>query len=102
MTIDYSEKRNFVRMNTDTVIRYKPVGSDESYSGRCVNLSASGVLFITSQHFEPGTLVHINITPDKALVAPLEATVEVVRAQPDNDGGYAIAGQIKQLHPDIA
>jgi hypothetical protein len=37
------------------------------------------------------------MTPAKAVVAPLDAVVEIVRSQVDSDKGYAIAGQIKQM-----
>ena len=97
MPIDYSEKRAFFRMSTDSSITIMPDGSEESHEGICINLSANGVLFTSSQRFEPGTIIHINITPSKALVPPLDAVVEVVRTQADSEKGYAIAGQIKQI-----
>ena len=97
MPLDYSEKREYFRMNTHSAMTIKPDGSDEVYEGVCVNLSANGVLFTTNQRFEPGTIIHINITPAKAVVAPLDAVVEVVRTHADSEKGYAIAGQIKQI-----
>lgn len=97
MSIEYDEKREYYRMNTNSPITITPDGSDEVYEGICVNLSANGVLFTTTQRFEPGTIVRINMTPAKAVVAPLDALVEIVRSQVDSDKGYAIAGQIKQM-----
>ena len=98
MPITYSEKRNFIRMSTDSVMTVKLQGSKQAYQGRCRNLSASGVLFTIDQRFEPGTLLHINITPEKAVVPPLVATIEVVRALTDSTTGYVIAGQIKHIN----
>ncbi|KPJ95806.1 MAG: hypothetical protein AMJ53_02020 [Gammaproteobacteria bacterium SG8_11] len=97
MSIDYDEKREFFRMNTNSAMTIKPADSDEVYEGVCVNLSANGVLFTSSQRFDPGSIIHINITPTKAVVAPLDAVVEVIRTQVDSEKGYAIAGQIKQI-----
>ena len=97
MSIEYSEKREYFRMNTHSAMTLKPDGSDEVYEGVCINLSANGVLFTSSQRFDPGTIIHINITPAKAVVAPLDAIIEVVRTQVDSEKGYAIAGQIKQI-----
>jgi hypothetical protein len=97
MSIEYDEKREYYRMNTNSPIKIKPDGSDEVYEGMCVNLSANGVLFTTTQRFEPGSIVHINMTPAKTVVAPLDAMVEIVRSQVDSDKGYTIAGQIKQM-----
>ena len=97
MQRDYSEKRAFFRMSTDSSITIKPDGSDETHEGICINLSANGVLFTSQERFEPGTIIHINITPAKAVVPPLDAVIEVVRTQADSDKGYSIAGQIKQI-----
>lgn len=98
MAISYTEKREYIRLNTNAVMTIKCDGSEQTLEGRCINLSASGVLFSSEQRFEPGTLIHINITPPKAIVPPLDAIVEVLRAQADNDNGYAIAGHIRQIN----
>jgi len=98
MSRDYSEKRNFIRMRTNSKITYRKVGSNETFEGLCINLSAAGVLFTSSHRFQPGTMVEINITPERAVVDPLDATIKVVRTQHDNQGMFAIAGEIKTLH----
>lgn len=98
MAIDYTEKRNFIRMQTDSRIIYRPQGSQDSFEGRCVNLSAAGVLFITHQRFDPGTIMNINITPEHSVVPPLDATIEVVRANLDMSGKFAIGARITDIH----
>jgi hypothetical protein len=98
MAIEYSEKRNFIRMTTDSVITFKEQGQSVIHKGQCINLSAAGVLFTSAQKMLPGTLLDINITPEPAVVAPLNATVQVVRTQLSDSGGYAIAGEIKVIH----
>ena len=97
MAIDYTEKRNFFRMQTDSRITFQPEGSQQRYEGQCVNLSAAGVLFVAEQRLTPGTRIAINITPRLSVVPPFDATVEVVRAQQHSSGGFAIAGQIKEM-----
>lgn len=97
MSIDYDEKREYFRMNTDSTITIKPDGSEEVYEGICINLSATGMLFTTTQRFDPGTIIHVNITPAKAVVEPLDAVVEVIRTQVDSEKVCAIAAQIKQI-----
>jgi hypothetical protein len=97
MRRDYSEKRAFFRMSTDSSMTIRPEGSEETYEGICINLSANGVLFTSDQRFEPGTIIHINITPAKVVVPPLDAVIEVVRTQADSEKGYTIAGEIKQI-----
>ena len=95
--MDYSEKRGFIRIKTDSKIEYRVMGSQETYYGECINLSAGGVLFTSEYNVEPGTLMEISIKPEHAIVSPLDATIKVVRSQSNNSGGYSIAGQIKDL-----
>lgn len=98
MTIEHTEKRNFIRMQTDAKINFTPQGSAHTFQGDCINLSASGVLFTSEQRFNPGTFIDINITPHYSVVQPLEATIEVVRSSVHNSGRFAIAGEIKKIN----
>lgn len=99
MPAHFTEKRNFIRMETDSKIEYRKSGSKQLYCGQCINLSASGVLFSSSHHVSPGTEVEINIAPELTIVRPLQATIQVVRSQIGSDGGYTIAGAIKNIAP---
>ncbi|MGD8570957.1 MAG: PilZ domain-containing protein [Gammaproteobacteria bacterium] len=95
--MDYSEKREFIRIKTNSKIEYRIFGSRETLYGQCVNLSAGGVLFTSEHHVTPGTLIEISIKPEHKTIAPLDATIKVVRTQSHTRGGYTIAGQIKDL-----
>jgi len=95
--MDYSEKRGFIRIKTDSKIEFRIVGSQDTYYGECINLSAGGVLFTSEHSVAPGTLMEITIKPEQVLVSPLDATIRVVRTQDNTNGSYAIAGQIKDL-----
>ena len=97
MSINYTEKRNFIRMKTDSKITVKPQGSQQTLEGQCIDLSAVGVLFSISQQFNPGTQLDINITPEHSISPALDATIEVVRAQPQNNGSFDIAAEIKAI-----
>ena len=85
-------------MKTDSPITLRPEGGQTSYEGRCINLSAAGVLFMSQQRFTPGTRIDININPQYSVVPPLEATIEVIRTQVHSSGHFVIAGQIKEMH----
>ena len=94
----YEEKRNFPRMRMDCALSYAPVGERGTAEGRCKNLSAQGVLFNTLKPIVIGALIDINITPQKAVVEPFNAVVEVIRVS--NAGGvndYEIAARIKEI-----
>ena len=95
--MDYSEKRNFIRIRTNSKIEYREVGSNATHLGQCINLSAGGVLFSCPHHVTPGTLMEISIKPEQKMVTPLDATIKVVRTQSNDKGSYFVAGQIKDL-----
>ena len=97
MPIDYTEKRSFIRMQTDSPIAFREIGTEQTHHGKCINLSAVGVLFEAEHRVSPGTRMQIDITPTIEVVQPLQATIEVVRTL-DQDGHYAIAGAITEIH----
>ena len=94
----YEEKRNFPRMRMDCALSYATAGERGTSEGRCKNLSAQGVLFNTLKPIQVGALVDINITPQRAVVAPFNAVVEVVRVSTaEGVNNYEIAARIKQM-----
>ena len=97
MPIDYSEKRNFFRMNMDCNMVYSVNGSGNEESGTVLNLSGDGMSFITQEQVDPGTVVHISISPENSVTPPLKVTVEVLRCDQKNDANrFEIAGNITQ------
>lgn len=95
---DYEEKRDFFRMMADCKLSFKVAGTSKVMEGKCINLSAGGVLFLTRENLAEGSDIELNITPDKPIVPPLNAIVEVVRSSPTETAGeYEVAGTIKEL-----
>jgi len=94
MATDYSEKRNFFRMNMDCDMEYSINGSAETKCGMMKNLSGDGVLFITDQQIAPGSEIQLAITPENSVTPPLNVTVEVLRCDPTDGQGFEIAGNI--------
>ena len=95
---NYEEKRNFPRMRMDCALSYATVGERGTSEGRCKNLSSQGVLFNTLKPMQVGALVDINITPQRAVVAPFNAVVEVLRvSSAEGVNNYEIAARIKQI-----
>ena len=95
--MDYSEKRKYIRVKTSSKIEYRELGSDLTRLGQCINVSTGGVLFTCEHHITPGTTVEISIKPERQSVAPLDATIKVVRTQSNINGSFNIAGKIKEL-----
>jgi len=94
MPTDYSEKRNFFRMNLDCSMEYSVNGSTEKKNGVVKNLSGEGVSLIIDQKLKPGTELQMSITPENPITPPLDVTVEVLRCDKIDADGYEIAGSI--------
>lgn len=97
--LEYEEKRDFVRMQTNCRITYKFPGSETVHEGVCLNLSGAGVLFRATERIDNGRALEIKIVADNALTPPLIAYVEVIRSMvsESEEGGFEIAGAIKGI-----
>jgi len=94
MSTDYSEKRDFFRMNMDCTVEYSINGSGDKHQGLMKNLSGDGLLFLVDHEMTPGTEVSISITPENTVTPPLEVVVEVLRCHAAEDEKYEVAGNI--------
>ncbi len=94
MATDYSEKRNFFRMNMDCDMEFSINGSGDKQCGMMKDLSGDGISFVTDQEIQPGTEIHISITPENTVTPPLEVTVEVLRCDQKESNKYEVAGNI--------
>lgn len=100
MTIEYDEKRDFIRMNAEHALQFNEVGSNDTHQGTCHNLSATGILFTTDKSIPMGTELEVNITPRHSLVSPFDAVIKVLRAQPNGSPNtFSIAGKITSIKP---
>jgi len=98
MSIDYEEKRDFIRMNTRHVLQFREVGSDNLQQGVCCNLSATGIMFTTEQEIPHGTELAVTITPQYSVTSPFDAVIKVVRTQTNSTSSqYTIAGKITSI-----
>jgi len=98
MAIDYSEKRDFIRMTADHELSFKEVGGQEINRGTCVNLSATGVMFKSRESIPTGARLEISIAPGYAVVDPFNAIIEVIRTTPtEADDSFEIAGKITAI-----
>lgn len=94
----YEEKRSFPRMDMNCAMSFATGGEPAASEGHCKNLSAQGVLFSAGKPVQVGALVNINITPEKTVVAPFNAVVQVLRVSAAaNANVYEIAARIMQM-----
>lgn len=94
---EYSEKRDFGRMGVECGMTFQVEGKDETHNGIARNLSASGLLITTDREVPVGTLLYVCIKPEKAIVPPLEASVEVLRVESPVAGSYELGVSIKEI-----
>jgi len=96
MSTDYSEKRNFFRMNLECNAQYTINGSGEFKAGLVSDLSGDGISIIADQSVEPGTEVRITIKPENDVTPPLDIVMEVLRCEKQGSENYLLAGNITQ------
>jgi len=94
MATDYTEKRNFFRMNLDCKLEYSINGDATKKTGIVSNLSGDGISFMSDQNVAPGTHIHVLITPDNTVTPPLDMTVEVTRCDEESEDQYQVAAII--------
>jgi hypothetical protein len=94
--IDYAEKRDFLRMPIDCELSFAVEGSAKQHQGNVINLSSKGILFTSSEKFEPGTTLQIVLTPSNSTTAPMEAEVVVARVS-SNEVLFEVACEIREI-----
>lgn len=95
--MEFEERRELPRNQVDCEMSYRLAGEDLKREGFCINISGCGVLFEADNPVQLGTAVEIYLVPQKKIVAPLTAFVEVVRCTRTDTGYYRIAGAIKGI-----
>jgi len=94
MATDYSEKRNFFRMNLECNAEYTINGSGNQKSGKVSDLSGDGISIIADQSVDPGTEVRVSIQPENNVTPPLDVVMEVIRCEEQDADSYLLAGNI--------
>ncbi len=95
--LEYDEKRNYIRMDVDCDITYKPTDSDTVKTGRCTSLSGAGLSFIAENAFTPGIAMEVCVLPKNSVTPPMTAYIEVVRCTAQDSTHYEIAATIQSI-----
>lgn len=100
MIQDYSEKRDFIRMNAQTEVSFQFSGEDQVHHGLSLDLSGTGVKFETSVLVKAGSKLIIRIAPENTATPPLDAEVKVIRVEKHEiDDIYLIAAEFIKIKP---
>lgn len=95
----YEEKRGYIRMPVDCEISLEDKTSGRRFQASGRNLSASGVLFHTDEVLQPGDRLEMRIEAHQVLLSVLDASIEVLRVEPAEDGRSCTVGcAITRLH----
>ncbi len=93
---DYSEKRDFIRMQVDTEIDLLVEGSDARLKGRCVDLSATGMAVQINEELGEGTCVHASLASHNPEFPPFETLARVLRCE-QQEQGWIVGLEIEKV-----
>ena len=83
-------------MAIDCGFSFSKHGEQQSYDGHVINLSSKGILFTSTDKFEPGTTLQIVLTPSNSTTAPMQAEVVVARVS-SNEVLFEVACEIREI-----
>ncbi len=95
--LEYDEKRNYARMDTNCKMTYKSPQSQSESDATCINLSGAGLLFSAAEALEPGIALEVCIKPENNVTPPMIAFIEVLRCSQCPSNRYEIAAAIKGI-----
>lgn len=98
--VEFTERREYFRINVNCEIEYRKLESDEFHQARCTTLSGAGLSFITSQMLKPDDELEITIQSQLPLTPPLRAHVRVINVRGLSDQTYVISASMTVLHDD--
>ena len=94
-TRDFSEKRDFIRMQVNTLATITHQGT--ASAAKCLDLSNKGVLLESKQDFEVNSLMTIDIQSGGGNTPALTANARVLRIMRAENGYFRIAASIEEF-----
>ncbi|MCQ4258983.1 PilZ domain-containing protein [Stutzerimonas stutzeri] len=88
MERNYSEKRDFIRMQMNTQITLSQGG--QTIQGVCQDLSGTGMQVLAKSAFSLGEKIRVQIPSEHAELDGLDALTEVVRVDSHEDGRQSL------------
>ncbi len=92
---DYSEKRDFHRMQVNSEIEIIDRQGNR-FKGVCRDLSAAGMQLYVEQEVAVGEEIQTVLQPSSDQFPPLETVCEVIRCEPDGDG-FLLGANISEV-----
>ena len=94
--VNYSEKRDFIRMRIDTEVSLLHAG--QVIAAVCLDLSSSGMQVQAPQRFQVGDRLEVRIDSDHPALKGLHASTEVVWIADQSGGEQKLGLRILAMH----
>jgi hypothetical protein len=92
-----SDKRGFIRMDTEAEISYSPRGGGSVRTGLTRNLSHTGLQFETGEAPARGAVLDVEIRTVDGKFAPMRGRLVVIRVEPLENGRFLVAGKLQDV-----
>src|SRR3546814_7289952 len=92
---DYSEKRDFIRMQIETTVALEH--GDTKLSGTCIDLSSTGMQVLAGAQLRMGDKVRVLIPSKHSELKGLDAQTEVVRVSQLDDRSEEHTSELQSL-----
>ena len=95
--MNYDNRRDFRRMSVETALTFRLGDSGQPQRGRTLDLSATGIRFVTDTAVREGDVLTVTLQTGDARFPPLQGEVRVLRVEPRQGGGVVVAGEMRVL-----
>ena len=94
----YEDKRRFMRMMVNAEAKISILEQQITLTGRCIDLSATGLSVAVEEPLEVETVVDVHINSTSASIPPLNAHTKIVRCTQEEEGQYIFGLEIIQFN----
>lgn len=94
----FEDKRRFMRMMVNAEAKISILEQQITLTGRCIDLSATGLSVAVEEPLEVETVVDVHINSTSASIPPLNAHTKIVRCTQEEEGQYIFGLEIIQFN----
>ncbi len=89
--LHHNERRDYIRMEMDAPLSFTRDGYAGILTGRCIDMSHTGMRIETRIPLSPGERITVNIDLGNPKFEPMRARLEVLRVVEHPDGSVTIS-----------
>jgi hypothetical protein len=95
--LEQNESRNFIRIDTACDVSYKFPDSNDRFMGQSINISGSGILFLSARFIDVGIALEVKVIPKKRLIPSMVVYVEVSCIKEIKSNEFEVTAEIKGI-----